>query len=90
MHRLACALIAITIPAVPIAQAQQPAPDSAFVTTDTMIPMRDGVRLHTIIVAPRDTLPLPMLMERTPYGAAALPLPGPGCLLPMRHCPPAG
>ncbi|HMA41419.1 MAG TPA: CocE/NonD family hydrolase, partial [Gemmatimonadales bacterium] len=70
MHRLACALIAITIPAVPVAQAQQPASDSTFVTTDTMIPMRDGVRLHTIIVAPRDTQPLPMLMERTPYGAA--------------------
>ena len=44
MHRLACALVAITIPAVPVAQAQQSAPDSAFVTTDTTDPL--NVRFH--------------------------------------------
>lgn len=40
-----------------------------MVRTDTMIPMRDGVRLHTVILAPavRDA-PLPILLERTPYG----------------------
>src|SRR5207245_10211067 len=54
------------------ARAQQPAPpaaDSDYATSDVMIPMRDGVRLHTVIVTPKNaTAPLPLLMERTPYG----------------------
>ena len=34
-----------------------------------MIPMRDGVKLHAIILRPTDTKePLPFLMQRTPYG----------------------
>ena len=34
-----------------------------------MIPMRDGVRLQTAILTPIDqTSPLPILLERTPYG----------------------
>jgi putative CocE/NonD family hydrolase len=69
MLRPHVAFATLTMLAVPVARGQQPAPDSAFVRTDTMIAMRDGVRLHTIIVAPRDTLPLPMLLNRTPYGA---------------------
>lgn len=36
---------------------------------EVMIPMRDGVRLHAVILRPTDTNePLPILMERTPYG----------------------
>jgi uncharacterized protein len=36
---------------------------------EAMIPMRDGVRLHAIILRPTDTNePLPILMQRTPYG----------------------
>jgi putative CocE/NonD family hydrolase len=36
---------------------------------EVMIPMRDGVRLHAIILRPKDTSePLPFLMQRTPYG----------------------
>lgn len=34
-----------------------------------MIPMRDGVHLHAVILRPADTQdPLPFLMQRTPYG----------------------
>jgi putative CocE/NonD family hydrolase len=34
-----------------------------------MIPVRDGVKLHTIILAPKEARePLPILMVRTPYG----------------------
>ncbi len=34
-----------------------------------MIPMRDGVKLHAVILKPADiATPLPILMERTPYG----------------------
>ena len=52
-------------------QAQAPAPDfsQSFNKTDVMIPMRDGVRLHTEIYAPKDAAEkLPLLLERTPYG----------------------
>ncbi|HEX3470112.1 MAG TPA: CocE/NonD family hydrolase [Silvibacterium sp.] len=36
---------------------------------EVMIPMRDGVKLHAIILRPTDTSePLPFLMQRTPYG----------------------
>lgn len=56
------------------AAAQQPAGDSAYVRTDTLIPMRDGIRLFTVIVVPRGTGagggPLPILMTRTPYEAS--------------------
>jgi len=42
----------------------------AFDKRDEMIPMRDGVRLHTVIFAPQNQSgPLPILMNRTPYGA---------------------
>lgn len=37
--------------------------------TEAMIPMRDGVKLHAVILKPADiTTPLPFLMQRTPYG----------------------
>ena len=40
-----------------------------FSVTDTMIPMRDGVRLHTKIFMPRgQSEALPFIFKRTPYG----------------------
>ena len=37
--------------------------------TEVMIPMRDGVTLHTVILKPADmAAPLPFLVQRTPYG----------------------
>jgi uncharacterized protein len=37
--------------------------------TEVMIPMRDGVKLHAVILKPADISgPLPILMQRTPYG----------------------
>jgi putative CocE/NonD family hydrolase len=36
---------------------------------EVMVPMRDGVRLHAVILRPTDTnQPLPFLIQRTPYG----------------------
>lgn len=47
--------------------AQQPA--AVFSYQQTMIPMRDGVRLQTVILTPsHQTKPLPILLRRTPYG----------------------
>jgi len=41
----------------------------AFSRTEVMIPMRDGVKLFTVILAPKDqTGTLPIILERTPYG----------------------
>jgi putative CocE/NonD family hydrolase len=39
---------------------------------DVMIPMRDGVRLHTVILIPRGVRGAPILLTRTPYDATAL------------------
>ncbi len=40
-----------------------------FTRTAEMIPMRDGVKLHTIIYAPKEhKAPVPFVMMRTPYG----------------------
>jgi putative CocE/NonD family hydrolase len=37
--------------------------------TEVMIPMRDGVKLHAVILKPADiSAPLPFLIQRTPYG----------------------
>jgi putative CocE/NonD family hydrolase len=41
----------------------------AFSREEVMIPARDGIKLHAIILAPKDaTTPLPILLQRTPYG----------------------
>jgi putative CocE/NonD family hydrolase len=53
-----------------IAHAQQPAP--LFTFQEVMIPVRDGVHLQTVIMAPANqTGPLPILVRRTPYGVPA-------------------
>src|ERR1051325_5636093 len=39
---------------------------------DVMIPMRDGVKLHTVILVPKGARGAPMLFTRTPYDADAL------------------
>lgn len=37
--------------------------------SEAMIPMRDGVKLHVVVLKPSDiATPLPFLMQRTPYG----------------------
>jgi len=46
--------------------AQTPTP--SFTRTDTMIPMRDGVKLYTQVYAPAAGDKLPILLLRTPYG----------------------
>ncbi|HYK89623.1 MAG TPA: CocE/NonD family hydrolase [Acidobacteriota bacterium] len=46
-----------------------PDPSQLFDKTEVMIPMRDGVRLHTEICVPKRTAePFPFLITRTPYG----------------------
>ncbi|MFK5037207.1 CocE/NonD family hydrolase, partial [Klebsiella pneumoniae] len=39
---------------------------------EAMIPMRDGVKLHTVIVIPKGARNAPILLDRTPYNAHAM------------------
>jgi putative CocE/NonD family hydrolase len=39
---------------------------------DVMIPMRDGVKLHTVILVPKGAKGAPILLTRTPYDATEL------------------
>jgi hypothetical protein len=51
----------------------EPATDSFdHVRRDVMIPMRDGVRLHTVILVPKGAKGAPILLTRTPYDATKL------------------
>ena len=43
-----------------------------YETRDVMIPMRDGVKLHTVILVPKGAKHAGILMTRTPYNATAL------------------
>jgi putative CocE/NonD family hydrolase len=55
----------------------QPTPSEVekhFAHTEAMVPMRDGVRLHTSIYTPTGVKgPLPILFLRTPYGIKGAP-----------------
>jgi len=57
-------------PPAPASPAQAPAPTPpVFDYRQVMVPMRDGVRLQTVILTPIGAHgPLPILMRRTPYG----------------------
>ncbi len=41
-----------------------------YVRREVMIPMRDGVKLHAVIVIPKGARRFPILLDRTPYDAA--------------------
>ena len=49
-----------------------PDPSQQYDKVEVMIPMRDGIRLHTEVYSPKHaTVLLPLLITRTPYGLAA-------------------
>ena len=47
------------------------APRAAFqyVRREAMIPMRDGVKLHAVMILPKGPGPFPIMLDRTPYSA---------------------
>lgn len=81
LSRLLLALPLLTLSAtqaVPTAAAQASASSDAetkgtpYVKSEAMVPMRDGVKLHLVILRPQGSetgTPLPILLTRTPYGA---------------------
>jgi putative CocE/NonD family hydrolase len=66
---LACAATPPLAPDIPKAFK---APDTAadYIKREEMIPMRDGVRLHTVIVIPKGVQHAPIILTRTPYNAS--------------------
>jgi putative CocE/NonD family hydrolase len=67
MRRLALLVSVLSLSAVGAARQSLP-----FTFQEVMIPMRDGVRLQTVILTPADrSEPLPILFRRTPYGVPA-------------------
>ncbi len=49
---------------------------ASYKKTSVMIPMRDGIKLHTVIYSPLAAKQiLPILLERTPYGATGESMP---------------
>ena len=69
---LLAAVIATNMGARAMAQAPPIEPQyqrKQFTQREVMIPMRDGVKLQTVIFTPNQSSgPLPMLLKRTPYG----------------------
>ena len=62
--------LALALPAKGVRAQQAPEGPTLFAKTEVMVPVRDGVKLHTVVFAPRGAHePLPMLFVRTPYGA---------------------
>jgi putative CocE/NonD family hydrolase len=52
------------------AHFEEPTSGYDYVKRDVMIPMRDGVKLHTVIVVPKGARNAPLLLTRTPYNAS--------------------
>jgi putative CocE/NonD family hydrolase len=54
------------------ASLETPATAFDYGRREVMIPMRDGVKLHTVILVPKGARNAPILLTRTPYDASAL------------------
>src|SRR6201997_1636509 len=71
----ASSLWAQTVPQYPNYPSETPAkfqPSTSgfdYTRREVMIPMRDGVKLHTVILIPKGAKSAPMLLTRTPYDA---------------------
>jgi putative CocE/NonD family hydrolase len=55
-----------------VADFRPPAEGDDYLLRESMIPMRDGVRLHAVIAMKKGAKAAPMLLERTPYGANSI------------------
>src|SRR5690242_5505713 len=60
------------LPSETPAQLKVPADTWDYTRRDVMIPMRDGVKLHTVILVPKGVKNAPILLTRTPYSATEL------------------
>ncbi|MGZ3181766.1 MAG: CocE/NonD family hydrolase [Telluria sp.] len=63
---------ASTLPSETPAQFVAPTPGFDYERRTVMIPMRDGVKLNTVIIVPKGAKNAPILLTRTPYNAVEL------------------
>ena len=76
LHLVVAAAALLASFAVVTITGQQPAAAPEFTVTAAMVPMRDGVKLHTVVFTPKAaSAPLPFLFMRTPYQAPETPRP---------------
>ncbi len=70
--RIARLMVVLLLAGSPLVAGQETQPAAAqpvFTFQEVMVPVRDGVHLQTVIMAPlNQTKPLPILFRRTPYG----------------------
>ena len=62
-------------PSLPSETPSHFAPDHSsfgYTIRDVMIPMRDGIELHTVVMIPKGAHDAPMLLTRTPYDATGM------------------
>jgi putative CocE/NonD family hydrolase len=55
---------------IPQAKYTAPTTNYDYDSREVMIPMRDGVKLHTVVVVPKGASRAPILLTRTPYNAS--------------------
>ncbi len=78
--KVAAALAALAVAAPALAQTSPMTPDipatfkpvqanANYEKREVMIPMRDGVKLYTVIVLPKGVKDAPIILTRTPYNA---------------------
>jgi putative CocE/NonD family hydrolase len=78
MKTLLAFVVSLLLCHVAMAQSETPSkfePTNAgfnYVRRTVMIPMRDGVKLHTVILVPKGARNAPILLTRTPYDANGL------------------
>jgi putative CocE/NonD family hydrolase len=70
LHAPAISQTAAMAPDIPVAKFEAAIPGADYVKQVAMIPMRDGVKLYTVIVIPKNARQAPMMLTRTPYNAA--------------------
>ncbi|HKG78363.1 MAG TPA: CocE/NonD family hydrolase, partial [Pyrinomonadaceae bacterium] len=78
MKHLLLFVVTVCVCQLAMAQSETPSkfePTNAgfnYVRRMVMIPMRDGVKLHTVILVPKGARNAPILLTRTPYNADEL------------------
>src|ERR1700751_659143 len=76
VHQVTLAMLLLAAPAIPQQGSDIPktfhAPTDRYdyIKREVMIPMRDGVKLQTVIVVPKGAHDLPIVLTRTPYNAS--------------------
>src|SRR5260370_34069146 len=64
--------VAATLPSETPAQFKPVTDSCDYARSEAMIPMRDGMKLHTVVLVPKGAKNAPILLTRTPYDSNEL------------------